>query len=44
MIEQWILQDERELEARRARFQATRLATEYGTDDPDIEDETGPAA
>ncbi|MCK2220974.1 hypothetical protein MF672_045295 [Actinomadura sp. ATCC 31491] len=42
MIDQWILQDERELEARCARFRAARLAMERG-EDRDAEDEPGPA-
>ncbi|WP_188190118.1 hypothetical protein [Nonomuraea sp. SYSU D8015] len=44
MIEQWILEDERELEARCARFRAARLALERGDDPRDKEVEPDAAA
>ncbi|MGI5282580.1 hypothetical protein ACQEVF_04535 [Nonomuraea polychroma] len=44
MIEQWILEDERELEARCARFRAAKLALDRGDDQPGEEDETDTAA
>ncbi|MGP3910137.1 hypothetical protein [Nonomuraea sp. 10N515B] len=44
MIEQWILEDERELEARCARFRAARLALDRSGDQPDEEDENDTAA
>jgi hypothetical protein len=44
MIEQWILEDERELEARCARFRAARLALERTGGDSGQEDEPDTAA
>ncbi|WP_170223604.1 hypothetical protein [Nonomuraea turkmeniaca] len=44
MIEQWILADERELEARCARFRAARTALDRPDDEPDKEDQSDTAA
>jgi hypothetical protein len=44
MIEQWIAEDERELEARCARFRAARLALERADRETDREDEPDTAA
>ncbi|MGN9837828.1 hypothetical protein ACTMTI_06885 [Nonomuraea sp. H19] len=44
MIEQWIVEDERELEARCARFRAAMLALQRAAGKVDEEDETEPAA
>ncbi|MEV0235231.1 hypothetical protein [Nonomuraea sp. NPDC050786] len=44
MIEWWTPEDERELEARCARFRIAQLALEYGDGEMDMEDEADPAA
>ncbi|WP_160150144.1 hypothetical protein [Nonomuraea solani] len=45
MIEQWMAEDERELEARCARFRVAKLALERSDDDVGVDtDETGSAA
>ncbi|WP_187414426.1 hypothetical protein [Nonomuraea sp. PA05] len=44
MIEQWILEDERELEARCARFRAAQRTLEHGDGGDEMEDEEDSAA
>ncbi|GAA4988059.1 hypothetical protein GCM10023334_120700 [Nonomuraea thailandensis] len=44
MIEQWILEDERELEARCARFRAAKQTLDRGEGGDEIEDEEDSAA
>ncbi|MEV0380295.1 hypothetical protein [Nonomuraea sp. NPDC050643] len=47
MIEQWTTEDERELEARCARFRIAKLALDRSDDEVDLGarlDEPGPAA
>lgn len=44
MIEQWILEDERELEARCARFRAARLRLDHNDGADEIGVEEDPAA
>ncbi|NJP90074.1 unnamed protein product [[Actinomadura] parvosata subsp. kistnae] len=44
MIEQWILEDERELEARCARFRAAKQTLDHGEGGDDIEEEEDSAA
>ncbi|GAA2205547.1 hypothetical protein GCM10009850_010050 [Nonomuraea monospora] len=43
MIEQWILEDERELEARCARFRAAQRTLEHGDGGDEIEEEDSAA-